>query len=441
MKQALLFSLLTLFLPAFARDAPLTLQQAWRTALEQSPTEQAALARLDQARARYGQAVSQYHPRIGLRASGSRLEYSDTALERIPGVPDSVEQYETGLEANWLLWDNGTRKNRVEASRLGREASAAELGDTRETLLAEVGRAFTSAQLARANLRIAESDREFQARQLENSRRKEEAGLDSRADRLNFEIRMVQAENAAVRQGARYEASMAALKALLGRPPESELPPPAELGDMEDAPPPPELESLWKRIPSTLPALRRAEFQVEAARATVKALKGEYGPDLSLFGGLNAEREDGPNFSGSDVGGTVGLQLSWDLWDGHLRKEQVNEATAALRETEAAARRIRLRARAGLRGALVDYQASLESETLSARSRELSLENRELVEASYEAGRETLLRLNEAQRDYNNAVSRYAAARLARRLAWIDLQRAAGILMEMVEEESTTSRR
>jgi len=79
---------------------------------------------------------------------------------------------------------------------------------------------------------------------------------------------------------------------------------------------------------------------------------------------------------------------------------------------------------------VASYNASVESEKLFAKTFELSRENRELVQAAYEAGRETLLRLNEAQRDFNNAGSRYVAARLERQLAWIDYQRATGSLLQ-----------
>src|SRR5690606_34691364 len=116
-------------------------------------------------------------------------EYAASSPQlQFPDAEDTEELYDAGLQATWLLWDSGTRKNQVASARYLSEASEASQLDSREQLLAEVGRAFTAAQLARANLRIAEADVEFQNRQLENSIRKEEAGLDSRTDRLNFEI-------------------------------------------------------------------------------------------------------------------------------------------------------------------------------------------------------------------------------------------------------------
>lgn len=435
MKTILILSLL---FPALliAQSDSLTLDQAWQLALKANPSEEIARARMEQAEARYQQTRSSYQPRLGLTASGSRMEYSDTTLQRFPpGAPNSADLYDAGLQATWLLWDSGTRKNLVQASRFLSQASEAGLYDSREQLLADVGAAFTAAQLARANLEIAEADVEFQNRQLENSIRKENAGMDSRTDRLNFEIRKLGAENTAVQQQANYVSAMAALGALLGQPEISPLPPPVKLAP-EDSSLPDEIQkvdALWKQARDNLPALQQSSLQVEAAHASVAAFKGEYGPDLSLFGNLSAEREDDPAFGSGDLGNAVGIQISWDLWTGNERKQQIREAEARVRESEAGYRQMQLQALSAIKQAHAQYNASVKAETLSAKTFALSKENRDLVESSYQAGRETLLRLNEAQRDYNNAGSRYAASRLQRQLAWIRLQQATGSLRMQVE--------
>lgn len=433
------YPIIILFIPllSFAQTDYLTLEEAWEIALKENPSEQIALARLEQAEARYRQSKSAYQPRLGVSASGSRIEYSDSSLQRFPpGAPDTSEMYEAGLQATWLLWDSGSRKNRVEASRLRSEAANASLMDSREFLLAQVGRSFTAAQLARANLVIAEADVEFQDRQLENSIRKEEAGLNSRTDSLNFEIRKLNAENTVVQQASNYESAMASLGALLGKSVDETLPPPEKL-DPENTTLPqdiPSVDDLWQAAQDKLPALQQATLQLEAAEATVNSLKAEYGPDISLFGNLALEREEDPSFQQGDLGNSLGIQLSWDLWTGDARKQRVLEAQAQVRESEAAARQVQLQTISDIQKARVEYLASVEAEEISAKTYKLTEENRKLIEASYQAGRETLLRLNEAQRDFNNAGSRFVASRLQRQLSWIALQQATGALRERMAE-------
>jgi outer membrane protein TolC len=428
--------LLLLILLPFSLTAELTLEQAWTIALENSPTEQIAQARLSRAEAQAAQARSAYHPLLSSSASGSRIEYSGADLSFLPGdagsTPDAVEQYEVELSAAWVLWNGGRRKYGVQAGEFTVEAFTAGLADARERLLAEVGQAFTAAQLSRANLRIAEADVEFQERQLQNSIRKEQAGLDSRTDRLNFEIRKLSAESVATGQRAQFESSMATLSALLGVDPEEPVAPPVRLepenSELPDSVP--GGQEVWESLQTVLPALVEAERQVAAAEARVRALEGEFAPELSAFGNLSAGRQDDPSFEEDDLGNTIGIQLQWDLWTGDRRSQQVREAEATLAEARASARQARLQAVAEVKRTVAVYTASVESESLSARTYELSRENRDLVEAAYEAGRETLLRLNEAQRDFNNAGVRYAAARLERQLAWIDYQRATGMLRQ-----------
>jgi outer membrane protein TolC len=412
----------------------LTLSKAWEMALEANPTEEISLARVQQAVSRLQQAKGGYHPRLDLRASGSRLEYSESQKSRFPLAPDAVEQFDIGVDATWLLWDSGTRKYRTEAA--GRSLAAAEAGrsTSRANLLTDVGQAFTLAQLAKENLKIALEDVAFQARQLEDSARKEAAGLNSRADRLNFEIRKRGSESIAVREQARYEDAMAVLAALLGLESAASLPEPAELYTEKPEMNVPDPETVWSEVQQTLPELRQSAEQLASAELQVKSQQGTLRPDLSLFGNLRLEREEDPNFAGDDLTNAIGVQLTWSLWNGQILQEQVREQEALVREVEAADRQLRLQTRSRLEQAVANVRASDRALELTRETFELSRENRDLVEASYRAGRATLLRLNEAQRDFNNAGSRFAAARLQLQIDWINLQRAMGTIEAFVRE-------
>lgn len=427
MKPLILSLLLITILPLHAEET-LTLEAAWRMALAESPSEAVAQARLEQAEARWRQARSAYQPRLALTAQGAYAEPSDSARLQNPLLPDSLEQYEAGLRATYLIWDGGARRDRTRGARAGADAAAAALEDSRLDLLASVGRAFTSAQLARENLRIAQADADFQRRQLEDIRRREAAGAASRADRLNFEIRGLAAENAAISAEAGFAAAMAALTALLGQPAERPLPPPAAVDRNAPVSEAPGFEAAWDGTALRLPALQRAQLQVDAAEAAIGAARGTLAPSLAAFGDATASRLDDPGFGSDDLGTTVGLQLSWELWDGGLRRQQVAEARAVADEARAGRTALTLQAQAELVQALSEYNAAVQAEALAATTLDLTRENRDLVETAFRAGQESLLRLNEAQRDFTNAESRAVQAHLTRVLAWIELQRAMGLL-------------
>jgi len=414
----------------------LTLEEAWRIALAESPTEAVAAARTARAIARFRQARSAYHPRLEATGNGSRIDYSDSTRERNPLLDSSDEQFEAALRATYLLWDGGARRDRVTAAARGADAALFSEFDARLDLLANVGRAFTAARLARENLRIATADAEFQNRQLEDIRRREAAGAASRADRLNFDIRRLAAESAAVNAQAGFEAAMAALTALLGLETAETLPPPAPVDPDAAALPAPELESAWEEARFILPALQEAEARVEAARASVGIARGDDRPTLAAFGNLSATRREDPAFGSEDFGTVLGVQIAWNLWDGGERRGRVSEAEATVLESEAAARAVLLQARARLSTNISDYSAAVRAEQLTRESLALSRENRDLVEAAFRAGQESLLRLNEAQRDFTNAEARAVQARLNREQAWIDLQRARGTLLHSAPARS-----
>lgn len=427
MKYLVTSLLLFALIPLHAEEA-LTLEEAWRIALRDNPNEAATRARFEQALTRVQRARSAYHPQLEATGSGARVSFSETTQQQNPLLDDSAEQFEAALRATWLLWDGGARRNRLNAALSAAEASEASLQEIRMDLLANVGRAFTSAQLARENVRISTADAEFQNRQLQDIRRREAAGAASRADRLNFDIRRLAAENAAVTAKANYDTAMAALTALLGLDADHPLPAPSPVDPDAPAHASPDYADAWAEARTQLPALRRAESQIRAAEANISVERGAYRPTLAAFGDVSATRTDDPAFTGDDVGNTVGLQIAWDLWDGGQRRARSREAELALDEATAGARGIELQAQSELANAITAYAAAIRSEEITRETLELTRENRDLVEAAFRAGQESLLRLNEAQRDYTTAESRAVQARLNREQAWINLRRARGSL-------------
>ena len=428
MKSLLTFLLLLATLPLFAEDT-LTLEDAWRIALRDNPNEAVTRARFEQALSRIQLARSAYHPQLEATGNGARASFSESQQALNPLLDDSAEQFEAALRATWLLWDGGARRSRLNAAMEAADAAEASLKEIRMDLLANVGRAFTSAQLARENVRISTADAEFQNRQLQDIRRREAAGAASRADRLNFDIRRLAAENAAVTAKANYDTAMAALAALLGVDAGHPLPAPVAVDPDAAAQVAPDYAEAWNAARTQLPALMRAEAQVRAAEANAAVERGAYRPTLAAFGDVIATRTDDPAFTGDDVGNTVGVQISWDLWDGGQRRSRLREATWAADEAAAGARGIELQAQSQLANAITAYNAAVRSEEITRETLELTRENRDLVEAAFRAGQESLLRLNEAQRDYTTAESRAVQARLNREQAWINLQRAKGTLI------------
>ena len=403
----------------------LTLSEALETALEHNPGEAAAQARLEQARARYLQSRASLSPRLALEASGTHIRYSDSEQRRIPGAPDTTDQFAAGVQASWLLFDGGERRGRLRSADAGTQAAEAALALTRQELMQAVARTHHAARNARAARRIAEADEAFNQRQLEETETRRQAGQAALAERLNFEIRLQQARAARVAADSEESALLAALGALLGL--ETAAPAPTA-SDRTPHTPPEDFDAAWQLAETHLPELALARAQREAAQARYRAIRGERIPNIALFAGVEARREENPDFGGDDLGQSAGVVLSYDLWDGRARRNRTREADAQIAEADAELRETELNARARLREALTRLQAARQQSEISQTTLDLTRRNRELIENAHRAGTESLLRLNEAQRDFLNAESRALQAELQLRIAETESLRATGTL-------------
>ena len=88
-------------------------------------------------------------------------------------------------------------------------------------------------------------------------------------------------------------------------------------------------------------------------------------------------------------------------------------------------RRQHLAVQSEVRRSVIDLTNALEQIRLQSETLTTSLENRRIVQAAYVAGKETLNRLNEAQRDFIAADANLTLSRIRLRQAWSDLYAAA----------------
>lgn len=170
-----IFTLVLTLNSAHAGSRQFTLDEA----IQSAPSVQAAERELKARQAARRSALGTYGPR----------------LDAFAGAQDKREGHEldrgsiAGLELNWNLWRGGGDRARVE--RADAEVEAAEAAYRREQqlmrgeLLAQIGRALMAHEL------VAIEERELKLNQehSEMAQRKVAAGLTSRIDKLEFELR------------------------------------------------------------------------------------------------------------------------------------------------------------------------------------------------------------------------------------------------------------
>jgi outer membrane protein TolC len=410
--------------PDLSAITVLDLETAQQLALAGNPSMEAALARVEKARARLRQATAAWWPSLDLAGSGGRVKQSDSAwamsgaLARLYGqdLDQSSEQYEGSVQATWLLFDGFYRKFKEEQAGYGEQAAAAGRDDARRLLVAAVAEAFLNAQLAQANVGIAGADQDFYTRQLQDAQNRYDAGAGSWGDVLNIKVQLNTARTAFLLAGREFEAAGYGLAALLGLvdaqfPKQLSLQPLGQ--DMALASPAQTPEQLIEEALRLRPDVRQLTLAVRQAEAGIGMAEAGLYPKLQLTGAINDYRQGSFRLSEDDVGNTVALNLSWNLFAGGLDTARRLEAEQAHREMNAALLDLRNQVAAEVRRELTLLEAAREQLLLQRESVGLVEENRDLARSEYEAGQAALLRLNEAQRDLTATYGRLALAQVS----------------------------
>jgi outer membrane protein TolC len=402
----------------------LDLPTAQQLALAANPTMDVALARVEQARARVRQASAAWWPSLDVTGSGGRTRQSDSAWQMTqalaylggPSIDQTTEQYSGEVQATWLLFDGFYREFNEEQAGYGEKSAAAGREDGQRLLVAAVAEAFLNAQLAQTNVGIADADRDFYTQQLQDAQNRFDAGAGLWGDVLNIKVQLNSAKSNLLLAGREFEAAGYGLAALLGLvdaqfPKHLSLKPLAQDTDVSAAAAAP--EQLIEEALARRPDVRQLLLAVKQAEAGIGMAEAQFYPKLQLAGAVNDFRQGSFRLSGDDVGDTVALNLSWNLFAGGLDKARRFEAEQARREASAALLDLRNQVAAEVLQDLTLLEAAREQVILQRESVQLVEENRDLARSEYEAGQAALLRLNEAQRDLTTTYGRLAQAQVA----------------------------
>jgi outer membrane protein len=421
----------------------LDLNTAAGYALRGNPSLAAARARVAQAAEIVQQARSAYWPRLDASGSAARVEMSDRDMEArfgvyelfgmTPDIDNPENYYRAGLTASWLVFNGFARKFSLAAARYGEQATAAAQFDARRLLLSAVTFAYLQAQLAQENIAIAQADKSFNQRLLEEARLHYQVGTGALSDVLNFQIRANNAQSRLIQEERTYLNNMISLAALIGVP-NARFPDRLRLAQMAPTPPRemaiPESDDLVRTALVLRPDLRQSEALIQQAQAGVSRARSGYYPSISLSATYEGERPGDMGFESEDFGNSIGVGLNWNLFAGGLTRAQIGEARARQMEAERLRDNAIVNVASEVKRVATQIGAAQQQLVLQETNTDLVQQQRDLVEKEYKAGVGSLVRLNEAQRDLTVSQAQLALSRMALRLAWYDMQTATGQILE-----------
>ena len=452
-----------------AASGLLALEDARQIALRYNPDIHAARARIDQALARIGEARSAYFPTIALGHSSNRTFQTPSTRNRIPlalptqqpvpnipatlqdldlstlvgllttplygqsgfsAITRSFSEHTTSLSATWTLFDGLSREATVLAAKYAHGAARMSLAEAQRLLVRAVDGAYYQAQLGREQIRIARADVEFSERQLETAEMRLAAGKATEGDVLNFQVRLRAAqadERAAIGLHQNARTVLAELMGLddAALPAETSLSPLAQEDEQDLAAP--HVEDWVQRALAARPDLAQKEYEFKSKTEEVRAAKGQYSPRLVATGSYGFDRLSNMAYSADDQASAAAIEFRWQLFTGGLRTSRVRFTEAERWEIAAQLRRRRQQAASEVRQAATSLVNAQEQVRLQRLNLVSARENRRIVAAEYEAGKASLVRLNQAQRDLIETDAGLALARIRLRQAWTDLRAAAAV--------------
>jgi len=455
----------------------LTVDAALRIALEQNPTLEVVRTRIEQAKQRVIQARSAYFPTVNARYGVTKTWLPDNQLDAqrsaiwrqqrgalsqqfrgiggaggvgggldVPTLASNLviwgattrnaldidttrEQYTGSLQANWIVFDGFERKFNYASARLAREEFETLYDEFSRQLLAAVADTYYRAQLARQFITIAEADQEFQERQLRDAEARRRVGTGSLSDMLNFEVGKNRAMANLLDATRAYDIALIGLATLLGFP-ESQFPEGVSLLEIEAERPAemaqPEEDDLVFLAFEQRPDVLQQRLAIDRSEAGVGAARAPFYPRVVASASVDALREDTAWPDANDYSRTLGLSVTYELFAGGRNRAALVEARERAKEAQWELTALELEAAQEVRTAAESVRIAQQLLMLERRNAELVERTRDLVEREYRAGQASLVRLNEAQRDYIQAEANLVSALVGLRRAWYELRSATG---------------
>ena len=399
-----------------AQASPLSLAEAVDVALRQNPAVRGAVETARAADARVGQARAPWLPQLN---ASTQLRGNSSYQTGVTQGSEAVNtlRYSGALQLSQMIYDFGRTTARIGGASLGAEAAQSDREATRAQIALRVINSYYAVLQAEALRDVGrrtleqQQQRRLQAESFFRiGTRPEIDVLIARTAVANADLALVQAENNI------WLARAGLLEALgvqtegwhgwLGRPLQATASPPLpiETGDMQGsvpaAPAAPsgaaagptasdrtgqsssqeaQLDAMLDQALSHRPDYAAARQRVQQAEASLRAVRSDYLPQLSL--GLNGQvsgsiggntvgtvggtsRLDVPNAGQPGFGLTGTLNVAWPVLSGLTTVYAVREATATLQAAQASLDALRLSMRSQLLTAL--YQLTASNRTVQA---------------------------------------------------------------------------
>jgi outer membrane protein TolC len=372
-----------------------TIEQAVAVAQEHNPEILIARKKVLAARGSFIEARSGYLP--SLSSSGlydKRQTQSETSLRQ--------EDYNAILRLEQNLYTGGAVSSQVAIAQLNIAKANYELQEVITRVTMDVRIAFNELLLNRAKVRVREESVRVLEEELNNQQERFSAGIVSKLNIQRAEVAVANERPELYNAQTELKNSYLRLSELFGTdvPPEAQAPPFEIAGELRYRPNHADLNNCLARADANRPVIKAREKDIEIEDRQYVLDKSAMRPHVRAFSGYEAyserDPEVGPEFN---YGGVVGINATWNIFDGFATKGRM-QATRARREAAVQALAAARRSVASeVRSAFFDLQQAqrvLESETKNVQTADEALD---AAKGNFAAGLGTQLDILQAASD------------------------------------------
>jgi outer membrane protein TolC len=415
-----------LFAPALAAreaerapDAPWTLPEAIEQALAANETSGIAAARLEGAQALKRQAIAQLLP--ALTISGSATMRAREVTRIIDG--DEVTVQARDAYASQALVETPLFDLRaLPLIRAANHALAAQTIESDELLRAlafDVADGYFAVLSSEQLLEAARRRVDVAQQTVDESSLRLDAGLANRNDLTRTQLELATARLAATQAANLAATTRLSLAYLIAAPVEGELVPPA-LDPLGGTP----RDALVERAIADRRELVALEERWEQAKQAALAPRLGWVPRLDLRGLYRWTNEAG--LSGREEDWNVGMNLTWEVFDGGDRRSLAAQRDAIARETELVYERRKREVALEVDRALADFGTATAALEQAGVQRDVAAQNVEEVTERFQNGLASALEQTDAQVAAFEADAELARQGFASAVARLALEEALG---------------
>lgn len=403
---------------------PVSLEEAIRLAQKNSPTAVQARGQIQTSDAAIRTVYGSFMPSLSL-SYGSNRQGGETFFQgQLVPFRGDPWNFSRGLNSNLELFDAGRRFFNLRAAQANLSAAESNERLQQYRVALDVKQQYFNVLAARESRAAAESQLRQSDEQLKSATARVRAGVATVSDSLRSVIQVGNARLAVLTADNNLRVANANLTRLVGTPFEVT----AEDGGGDIARVSVDTVELANALEDA-PSVRQAKAGLTAAGASRRAAKTPYIPTLNLSYSLSGSRTDQSfNLTGGQYARANALRfsLSYPVFNGFQREENIARASVAERNAEAQLRDARLTVRQQLTqyvGALslAQERAAIQIASVAAAEEDLRVQNQR-----YALGSSTLLDVLTSQSQLNSARYALIQARYDARLAKAQIEAIVG---------------